>query len=96
MEIWTEVDCERRVLGRVIEGEAIGELALLRGAERSASATALSDTQIRVISGEALTSEVEKLSPWILAILRNVVERFIDRSDRLVELLRGGDESPRG
>lgn len=95
VEIWTEVDCERRVLGRVIEGEAIGELALLRGAERSASATALSDTQIRVISGEALTSEVEKLSPWILAILRDVVERFIDRSDRLVELLRGGDESPR-
>lgn len=91
VEIWTTADGERQVLGRVVEGEALGELALLRDANRSASATALSDTRIRMISGEALMSEVEKLSPWILAILSGVVERFVDRSDRLVELLRGSD-----
>jgi len=92
VEIWTEVDGERRVLGRALQGEAIGELALLRESTRSASATALVPTRLRVISGTALMSEVKKLSPWILAILSGVVERFIDRSDRLVELLRESDD----
>jgi len=92
VEIWTEADGDRRVLGRVFEGEAVGELALLRDASRSASATALTSTAMRVISAPALMSEVEKLSPWVLAILSGVVERFIDRSDRLVELLRRSDD----
>lgn len=92
IEIWTEVDGERRVLGRALEGETVGELALLRDATRSASATALTSTAVRVISGEALATETEKLSPWILAILSGVVERFIDRSDRLVEVLRQSND----
>ena len=58
---------------------------------RSASATALTDTTVRVIGQPALTLEVEKLSPWVLAILSGVVERFVDRSERLVELLDARD-----
>lgn len=94
LEIWTEREGERRVLGRVIEGESIGELALLSDGTRSASVTALAPTTLRVIAAPALHAEVEKLSPWTLAILSDVVERFIDRSDRLVELLRSGGAGP--
>ena len=88
VEIWTEVDGERRILGRVVEGEAVGELALLSDGTRSASASALTKTKIRVISAEAFLSEIEKLSPWIATILAGIVERFIERSERIVELLR--------
>jgi serine/threonine-protein kinase len=91
IEIWTEQGGARRILGRVVAGEAIGELALLSEGARSASATALTPVSMRVISADALRSEREKLSPWVLAILNGVVERFIDRSDRLIELLRQSD-----
>ena len=88
IEIWTGSEAEHRVLGRHLAGEAFGELALLRDMPRSASATALVPTTVRVIGEAALASEVERLSPWVLAMLSGVVERFIDRSERLVELLR--------
>ena len=87
VEVFTEGEGERRVLGRVLAGESVGELSLLAHGQRSASAVAVEPTALREISAAALTSEVERLSPWIVSILRDVVERFIDRSDRLVELL---------
>lgn len=92
VEIWTESGGERRTLTRNVEGEVFGELALLREMPRSASATARAETTVRVIGQAALLSETEKLSPWVLAILSGVVERFVDRSDRLVELLRDGED----
>lgn len=88
VEITTGHGVARRVLGRHVAGEAFGELALLRDMPRSAAATALVATQVRVIGRESLRSEVEQLSPWVLTILRDVAERFVDRSERLVELLR--------
>ena len=94
VEIWTDAGGERRVLTRNLAGEAFGELALLREMPRSASASALTETTVRAIGQASLMSEVEKLSPWVLAILSGVVERFVDRSERLVEVLRvaQGDE----
>jgi len=91
VEIWTESGGERRTLTRNVDGEVFGELALLRDMPRSASATAVTETSVRVIGQASLMSEVEKLSPWVLAILSGVVERFVDRSERLVELLSDGD-----
>jgi serine/threonine protein kinase len=88
IEIWTDDAGTRRVLGRHLAGEAFGELALLTDMPRSASATALVPTTVHVIDRAALLSELERLSPWSRALLEGVVERFIDRSDRLVELLR--------
>ena len=92
VEIWTESGGERRTLTRNVAGEVFGELALLRDMPRSASATAITETSVRVIAQPALMSEVEKLSPWVLAILSGVVERFVDRSERLVEVLSRQDE----
>ena len=88
VEISTGEGGDRRVLGRNLAGEAFGELALLRNRPRSAAAAALRDTTVRVIEQPALMAEVDKLSPWVLAILSGVVERFASRSNQLVELLR--------
>ena len=41
-----------------------------------------------MIDRAALSNGVDRLSPWVRAILSGVVERFVDRSERLVELLR--------
>jgi serine/threonine-protein kinase len=88
VEIWTENDGTRQTLGRHVAGETFGELALLRDMPRSASATALVPTTVRVVGEAALSSEVERLSPWVLTMMSGVVERFVDRSERLVEFLR--------
>jgi CRP-like cAMP-binding protein len=88
VEISTGRDAERRVLTRNVEGEVFGELALLGDVPRTADATALTETALRVIDRAALSTEVDRLSPWVGAILAGVVERFVDRSERLVELLR--------
>ncbi len=88
VEISTGPDAERRVLTRNVEGEVFGELALLGDLPRTADATALTETELRVIDRAALSTEVDRLSPWVRAILSGLVERFVDRSERLVELLR--------
>ena len=93
VEISTGQGEERRVLGRHVGGEVFGELALLRDMPRSATATALTPTKLRVIGQRSLMTEIEQLSPWVLAILGGVVERFVDRSERMVELLRESAES---
>ncbi|MFK7896782.1 MAG: protein kinase [Myxococcota bacterium] len=92
VEISTGEGERRRVLGRHFEGEVIGELALLREMPRSATATALCETRVRMIDSAALTTEVDGLNPWVRMILGGVVERFVDRSERLVELLNEGAE----
>ena len=92
VEIWSGTDGDRRVLGRALSGETFGELGVLRDGPRSASATALTDVVVREIDRDALTAETERLSPWVLAMLEGVVERFVDRSERLVELMRSDDD----
>ena len=57
-----------------------------------ASATALTDIVVREIDRDALTAETERLSPWVLAMLEGVVGRFVDRSERLIELMRSDDD----
>lgn len=92
VEIWSGPADARRVLGRALAGETFGELGVLRDAPRTASATALTDTVVREIDRASLVTETERLSPWVLAMLEGIVERFVDRSERLVELMRSSDE----
>jgi serine/threonine protein kinase len=87
VEIWTEQGGTRQVLGRHVSGETFGELALFSGEPRSACATALVATAVREISRSALEAETGGLSPWVRSVLSGMAERFVDRSDRLIELL---------
>ncbi|MCR9095401.1 MAG: cyclic nucleotide-binding domain-containing protein [bacterium] len=92
VEIWSGEGESRRVLGRALAGDTFGELGVLRDGPRSASATALSDVVVREIDRASLLAETERLSPWVLAMLEGVVDRFVDRSERLVELMQNDDD----
>jgi len=94
VEISTGAGAERRVLGRHLPGDVFGELAVLRDGPRTASATALTKVVVRVIGRDALRAETESLSPWVLSMLEGIVERFVDRSERIVELLVDDGDGP--
>ena len=93
VEISTGEGAARRVLGRHLPGDVFGELAVLRDGPRTASARALTKVVVRVIGRDALRAETESLSPWVLSMFGGIVERFVDRSERIVELL---DEEGKG
>jgi len=76
IEISTDVDDERRVLATMGPGEMFGEMAALDGTERSATATAIEDTELTLIIGDQLRSRVESAEPILKLLLRVILNRF--------------------
>lgn len=88
VEIRRRIDGSDRVLGRLGEGELLGEMALFRKAPRSASAFAASDVELLVVKGERLewlirnrpqlTLEIlKRLSDWVVSTDRERSEAGI-------------------
>jgi EAL domain-containing protein (putative c-di-GMP-specific phosphodiesterase class I) len=76
VEITTDVDDERRVLATMGPGEMFGEMAALDGTERSATATAIEDTELTLILSDQLRSRVESAEPILKLLLRVILNRF--------------------
>jgi EAL domain-containing protein (putative c-di-GMP-specific phosphodiesterase class I) len=76
VEICTHVGAERRVLAVLGPGEMFGELAAIDGTGRSATATAIEDTQLMLIAEEQLRARVEAADPVLRLLLRVILNRF--------------------
>lgn len=76
VEISTSLGSERRVLSVLGPGEMFGELAALDGTERSATATAIEDTELTLIVQEQLRSRVEAAEPVLRLLLQVILNRF--------------------
>ena len=76
VEISTDVDDERRVLATMGPGEMFGEIAALDGTERSATATAIEDTELTLIVSDQLRARVESAEPIVKLLLRVILNRF--------------------
>lgn len=91
VEISKWIDGAKRVLARLGPGEVVGELAIISRQPRTATATALEPTRIRVMSKEDVEQELDKLSPWVGKMITGLSGRFIEINDRLAKLDgRGG------
>jgi serine/threonine-protein kinase len=77
------VDGQKRLLAKVGPGEIIGELAVFTTHARTATVTALEPTTIRILREVDVKRELEKMSPWVGAMIRGLSERFIDVNERL-------------
>ncbi len=77
---------DRKVLASLGPGEIVGELAIFTDHPRTASATALESTTIRIMSAAAVKAEMEKLRPWVGAMIRILSERFIGLNEKLMRL----------
>jgi len=76
VEISTSVGDERRILTTMGPGEMFGEMAALDAAARSATATAVEDTELTLILNDQLRSRVESAEPVLRLLLRVILNRF--------------------
>ena len=89
VEIWTRLGAERKVLSVLGPGEMFGELAALDGTERSATATAIENTELTLIVQEQLRSRVEAADPVLRLLLRMILNRFRYEQNLLRPLATG-------
>jgi EAL domain-containing protein (putative c-di-GMP-specific phosphodiesterase class I)/CRP-like cAMP-binding protein len=97
VEITTTQHQDVIVLARLGPGELFGEMSLIDGEPRNATATALADSVLMVVTNDQIESRLQQADPVLGLLLRVVLERF--RSERkqhfhhLLEL-SGGQISP--
>lgn len=65
-----------RLLGEIGRGESVGEMALLTGAPRSATVTAIRDTELVKLSKAAFEQLVEREPRVMLELARLLIERY--------------------
>jgi serine/threonine-protein kinase len=85
VEIAAGGDGGRTVLAALGPGEIVGELAIFTDHPRTATATALESTTIRIMSAADVKTELEKLRPWVGAMIRGLSERFIGLNEKLMK-----------
>ena len=93
VEISSDVDDERRVLATMGPGEMFGEMAALDGTERSATATAIEDTELTLIVSDQLRSRVESAEPILKLLLSVILNRFRHEQKLFRHPGNGGCES---
>lgn len=76
VEIWTVVNGDRRVLNVLEPGRLFGELSLVDWQPRSASATALTDCMLSVVTPEQVSQRLEVADPILQLLLLVVMENF--------------------
>ncbi len=74
-------------LNRVGPKGLFGEMALFDQSNRSATAIAIEDTRVTLITKEMFESQIKSLSPSMLSIIRLLVNRIRVMNDRLVEVI---------
>ena len=67
-------------------GEVLGEMAFFDGAPRSASAKALNDTELLVVSFKDMDSQLKKLPSWLNSVISTILSRIRKANDRLKAL----------
>lgn len=66
-------------------GEIVGEMALIVDLRRTATATVKEETQAIVMHRNDFNFHLEKLNPFVLRILRVLVQRLKDTTDAYME-----------
>ena len=71
----------RKALREMGPGEVFGEMAILSPGPRTASVVAIEDCQLRVVTADALSRELDSLKPWMGAFVRTLATRFRQREE---------------
>jgi CRP/FNR family transcriptional regulator, cyclic AMP receptor protein len=88
VEIWQGKSGQKLVLGYIGRGGIFGEMALIDGSPRMASATVAEDSHIRVFPLGVFKEKVSKVDAFVRALLRVLVNNVRD-SNREIQQLHG-------
>lgn len=80
---------ETILLGTVNEGEYLGEMGVIEGQPRSASARAATDLQVEVLPADGFFDRVSNDPETAGMLIRRLSARLRDVSDRLIGAVRG-------
>ncbi len=76
IEVTTQVGEETRILGRLGPGEMLGEMSIIDDSVRSATATAVEETDATVVAREQFRTRVEEADPILRLLLNIILKRF--------------------
>lgn len=77
IEIFVNEGDDKKKLAIVTEGEFIGEMAIIDGRPRSASAAATEDTTVIMLDRNSLMKQIEE-DPMLGALITTLVRRLRD------------------
>ncbi len=83
IEIWTEIDGQRLVLNVLSAGSMFGELALVDGCTRSASATAKGDVLLTLMTQEQVNQRIQSADPILRMLLLVAIGYFRSETEKL-------------
>lgn len=86
--IFRTVDGKNSPVGRIRKGEFFGEMAILDGSNRRATAVALEDTTLSLISKESLEEKMEASDKLIRTILLTSVHNLRDAHEKYTQRAR--------
>ncbi|WLT39007.1 EAL domain-containing protein [Synechocystis sp. B12] len=81
VEIWTELHGDRRVLNVLQPGSLFGELALVDAKPRSASASALTDCILSLVTPDQVNQRIDTADPILRLLLLVVIGHFRSESN---------------
>jgi EAL domain-containing protein (putative c-di-GMP-specific phosphodiesterase class I) len=76
VEIFTNKNNQHELLGILTPGQLFGEMALIDDEPRTATAIAIKDTVLTVISREQLTERLKDTEPMLRMLMRVIISRF--------------------
>jgi CRP/FNR family transcriptional regulator, cyclic AMP receptor protein len=94
VRISKEVGGEHRMLAVLGPGEFLGEMAILNGKPRTATATVVEDARCLVIEARTLESMVARNAEIAIRLIKKLAKR-LDSADALVEILMHRDPKAR-
>lgn len=83
VEITTEKNGRKVVLNRVTQHQLLGEMALIDDQPRSATATAIQDTEVLIMGRETLESKLMELDHFMRTWVRHLMARVRELSTRV-------------
>ena len=81
VSIWKTEDSQRVNLATKVEGEIIGEMALIDDTTRSATVTAESDVEVEIITKVQLEAMLSNAPETLSAILHQLLESLRNSND---------------
>lgn len=86
VEVAAPSNGQKRVIARLERGEIFGEMSMIDDAPRSATVTALEDTELVVIHRDRIMQPMRSADPLMNMMLRVILTRFRDAQGQLIDL----------